>query len=648
MPELHKNQIEWSAPEPQKVSLVKPDYTSLAQASNALSRAFDEFSQYQAHIDDVDAKEKLNLASANGLSELDKEQVSDANYDRAFNKFKTNLITQFDSFDEATRNRFMRDNPTYFEEQELKAKEIIFDKQQKFAITKIKNLIPLLSSNVTEGAESYEDVRKKLDNMVAKVDNVTAEELINDFDRRVQVGNLQNLVARGQYSDAITILENPKESDKLYPEERISEKVAIQKMIKEETKARETMRAEAIKDINSATEKGLVNTLLIQLDRKDTSYGETLRLLDDPSAKVPLMNADGEIEAYVTAKDIPVEIRRDALKKARTYEEDSMSYRVNSLKAKELAQNFEIQYKTAKGKRTSGEMFNNVYDFTQSAEFYYLGKEDQEKMFDIVYGEVNRYNEQVIPYSDIRSQNLLYGTIDQWSGPSGPLAVRQYVFGRQPIKTSDKKPSMIGKTVQTQMGVFTPGLASITRLPNVEDAFSDQRIGYDQLTANLKSQYEKDTNKEVKDGSTLEFLMNTYAALLSYTPKERAAVGLGNSSDEQIGLTFARMKGMLEATGQDGIILGQNMTNEQAESSRKKIFEDFYILLNNGEKSTLTKEQTETKQKFYNSVRDGSYGVGGKLFGAFDESAYRQVENNKIYPKPLTNEYNKQLKRENK
>ena len=43
MPELHKNQIQWQAPEPQKVAFDKPNYEPLADAFNSLGRAAKSF-----------------------------------------------------------------------------------------------------------------------------------------------------------------------------------------------------------------------------------------------------------------------------------------------------------------------------------------------------------------------------------------------------------------------------------------------------------------------------------------------------------------------------------------------------------------------------------------------------------------------------
>jgi hypothetical protein len=237
----------------------------------------------------------------------------------------------------------------------------------------------------------------------------------------------------------------------------------------------------------------------------------------------------------------------------------------------------------------------------------------------------------------------LYGTIDQWSGPSGPAVVRGYVFGKDKIPVAEKNKS--SGIVNFGLSLVAPGLSAVSKAPKTSDAFNDPRIGYDQLTANLKRQYEKETNKEVKNGSALEYLMNLYAAALVYKPEERKAVGLDNATDEQIGLTFARLKGVLETNGEGSRIIGQNMTEEQAESIRKNIFDSFYNIVNNGTNSSLTKDQEMMKKKLYDNLRSGSYGRGGKTF---EPGEYSVVDNNKVYAKPLTDQFFNQLKKENK
>ena len=411
MPELHKNQIAWEAPELPKANFDSVDYQPLADAFDTLGRAADEFAKYQQRINDIDAKNSLNQLADEGLVELEKYEPSDNNYKPALDKFNKSLQEKFASFDTATQNRFARDYPTYMEEQELKAKTLVFEKQQKFAIRKTSEMVPLLASNVTEGKQSYEDARKELEYMTANMNNAVAEEMLFTFDNQVQVGNLNNLIYNGQYQDAIDFLESPKDSDTFTPEFRADTKARIQKIMNDEVKAREELKKQLTKDFETETERGLTNTLLYALDKDDNSYVRILKLLDNPKSKIPMSDGNGQIVGYITAKDIPVLIRRNAMKTAGTYEEDSMSWRVNSNKAHILADNFEKQYMGSQGKRATGEIFNNIYKFTQTEDFYYLNKEDRQKILNIIYGQVNRYNEQVIPYDYIRSDESAYNTL---------------------------------------------------------------------------------------------------------------------------------------------------------------------------------------------------------------------------------------------
>ena len=81
MPELHKNQIQWAAPEPQKVSLDRPDYTPLAESMNYLSRVSDTISHRQAAIDDENLKNDLKLAEERANQLIEDSASATADYD---------------------------------------------------------------------------------------------------------------------------------------------------------------------------------------------------------------------------------------------------------------------------------------------------------------------------------------------------------------------------------------------------------------------------------------------------------------------------------------------------------------------------------------------------------------------------------------
>ena len=661
MPVLHKNQIQWAAPEPQKVSLDKPDYSDLAKSLDRFGRAMDEFSQYAQEINDTEAQEKMNQSVGDGLAILEKKQPTDNDFGEALNQFNSDLKTQFDSFDTATKNRFMRDHPTYFEQQELKAKEIIFDKQQKFSIVKAKNLIPLLASNVTEGKSPYETERKKLDNMVAHMDSATAEELVFAFDREVQIGNLKNYIANGAFSDALKMVKNPEESDTFTPQERTDFEIEIQKMNDKAAEDSAERREKALKNFNDGLEKSILTTLLYLYDEdaiKGTNkYAETVVALDK-KGKIQLVDEKGNPAGVIDTSDIPVDVRRNAIKQSRDYRQDTEAWRLNTFKANTLADNLKKLYNKNYNKRGTNEIFNDVYQFTQSPSFIYADKEKQKEMYNIIYGEVDRTNEQVIPYSSIREQRLLYGDTFELTQPSGPSKLRQYVFGSRDLqKTSldrfvEAHPKMgslksLGPRAVPQLpiGADPMALTTIQKRTDGSDWEVNSTIGFDEATYNLKKQYKKRTGNEVLDGSELEFLMNQYAAILSYNDNERSYVGLTNATDSQIGLTYNILLGEMERTGQTNVIIGQNMNQENAEQIRKGIFDSFYKLMYNNSVPTLKQEQIDGKKTFYDKLVEGSYGIGSTI------GWKKKVTPNDfsvIYSNVLTEDFNTQIKRENK
>lgn len=642
MPELHANQIRWEAPEPQKVAFDKPNYMPLADAFNTLGRAAKEFSDYQNKIDDINAKALMDQAADEALVELEKQNPSDNDYSRSLNEFNNKLNATFGSFDGATQTRFGRSYPEYMAEQRLKAEALVFDKQQKFAIEKAKNTLPLLASNVVEGIEPYEKTRKDVENMVANMDNVTAEEMLYTFDSMVQNGKINNLIYAGRYQDAVTLLENPVESDTFTPDTRTQKKLLIQRLAEEEVKARENAKKQTLKDINDAMEEGLVLTLLHALDRPDNSYGRIVQLFDDPNSKIPISNEEGKVVANVTAKDIPVIVRREALRKARQYETDSMSYRTNELRAEELAENFEKQYKLSRGKRDTGETFNNVYAFTRSPDFIFLSKDTQKKMQDIVYGQVNRSIEQVKPYNNFRKDRQLYGlALTGMQSYDSPLQiVSDYIFNpnKKPEEpTSTQK--IIGSLVAASPAKSLTPMKYDPRWMNNDEFYANEQRGYRQATSVLRDEEEKVSGKPVGYGTALEYLMNQYVEVIGETPEGRRNLGLEGVTDEQVSLAYNLLKGTIEAKGmRDTLVEGGNNNN-----LKKELFDSFYDILNGGNTPKLSPDQSIYKQRFYDSLARATVGTGGKPF-SFTPTEQTMVSEELSYPRPLTNDYNNEIK----
>lgn len=139
MPELHKNQIEWSAPEPRKVSLDKPDYTPLADSMERLSRVADSISQRQAEINDDKLKEDLKLAEERANKMIEDSASATADYNELSEKALSEVQKAYYQYDEATRVRFNRDNKDYMDSLQL----AISDKIQKKRASQLENDVEL-------------------------------------------------------------------------------------------------------------------------------------------------------------------------------------------------------------------------------------------------------------------------------------------------------------------------------------------------------------------------------------------------------------------------------------------------------------------------------------------------------------------------
>jgi hypothetical protein len=651
MPEFHKNQVSWSAPEAQKVSLAKPDITPLADAFNTLGRASQEVAEYSQSILDTNARATMSHSVDDFMNELDKENPSDNNYDDALKRFNDGLQYKLGEYDVATRKRFMRDNPEFFAAADLRAKELVFKKQQTFAIQKAKDTVPMLASEVTEGKKPYEQARQELDNMVANMDRATQEQMIFSFDRDVQTTNIKNLVYAGRYSDAIKLLENPKESDTFSAEERTELKASIQKTIEQEAKEREALKKQATKDIDDQLELALVDTLLYKMDNEDTGYFKMQMLLDNPNAKIELLDNKGNVVGSITTKDINPDVRREALKKARTYEEDCMNIRKVSLRANELANNLINQYLVGQGERLTGEKFNQMYEFVNSELFYAIDKDTQKKITSIVDKAVYAANEQVIPYETFRDEKLLYGVGKKWEGPSPAKMVRDITFGRLE-KAPNEYTTMARSSWSDVAQNFGAGIdpLQVGTTQSVVGAVLDRR-GNDQetrwqrqLTSVLRDNYKKETGKDVVYGSELEYLMNVYADALAMNGAEREMVGLAGINDYQIGLTYKRMLGVLEAQGQTDIIIGQGMSGEDATKIRDGIFNDFLNLSNNMHEPALKQEQKDAKQRWYDNLATVTYGKGGAAFN-YTPTEFTTHQESKVYSTPLTKMIQQQSKK---
>lgn len=139
MPELHKNQIQWEAPEPRKVSLDAPDYSPLADSLGYLSRVADDISQREAKIKDDNLKADLDLAEARANQMIEDAASATADYNELSEKALSEVQAAFYKYDENTRVRFNTANKDYMDSLQL----AISDKIQKKRASQLENDVEL-------------------------------------------------------------------------------------------------------------------------------------------------------------------------------------------------------------------------------------------------------------------------------------------------------------------------------------------------------------------------------------------------------------------------------------------------------------------------------------------------------------------------
>lgn len=142
MPQLHENQIQWAAPEPQKVSLEKPDYSPLADSMNYLSRVADEISERQAKILDDNLQNDLKLAEARANKMIEDAASATADYNELSEKALSEVQSAFYNYDEATRIRFNRAHKDYMDSLQLAISDKIQKKRASQLETDVATNIP--------------------------------------------------------------------------------------------------------------------------------------------------------------------------------------------------------------------------------------------------------------------------------------------------------------------------------------------------------------------------------------------------------------------------------------------------------------------------------------------------------------------------
>ena len=225
MPELHRNQIEWNAPEPQKVSLAKPDYSPLADSMAYLSNVADDISRRQAKIQDDELIANLKLAETEMNQMIENASSADADYGSLSERALSKAQEVFNRYDEATRNRFNRDNSTYFDSLQLAVSEKILQKEAKQTMAMVDTNIPLWASQaVAKGTEQArkDGVNKIQTSLKGLASPEEIMKAVYRYNNMIDKTNLNNLITAGteaSLAKARSYINNPKKRPTLDPYE---------------------------------------------------------------------------------------------------------------------------------------------------------------------------------------------------------------------------------------------------------------------------------------------------------------------------------------------------------------------------------------------------------------------------------------------
>lgn len=230
MAELHRNQIQWQAPDPVHAQIARRD-DILAPQIRALGDEAIALADTVDRINDVEFASNLKQTSAAMLQNLKNVQRTDNNYEGVKQEWLSKLQDVYMSAPESARIRFARENPNFMDEAVLSADKLIIEKQQRYETVRIGNLIPQMASNVTEGLSSYETERNNLQSMVANLPNEIAEQYMFNFDDAIIKDKIDDLISAHRFQDALDMLDDVKGSYTLDPAYRNTKRNVIQNSI---------------------------------------------------------------------------------------------------------------------------------------------------------------------------------------------------------------------------------------------------------------------------------------------------------------------------------------------------------------------------------------------------------------------------------
>lgn len=357
MPELHKNQIQWQAPEPQKVAFDKPNYQPLAEAADYISRLSDDLSQRKQKMLDENLAADLKLAEDEANQIIDDEQSATADYGKLSEMALSKLQGAFYKYDEATRKRFTEGHKTYFDEIQLAVSEKILQKTAKQIKTDVKVNLPLWASEaVVAGTPEARQagVHKIQSTLKGLASPAEIEEFVYQYNNMIDKSNLNNLITAGteeSYAKARALINDPKHRPSIDPYEASVFNARIiageQEIAKAKKKADDPMSLELIKTYGEYSSAGETMSALDLIDR--VSSGKEIM--------IPQRDKDtGEIRMlYVNAADMPVAQRLGIITEMKKYDALNPSFQIDKDNFNSEVSDALLLYKKSLSESTSGQ-----------------------------------------------------------------------------------------------------------------------------------------------------------------------------------------------------------------------------------------------------------------------------------------------------
>lgn len=342
MAELHKNQVAWSAARPAGVKLEKKkDYYSdiLDNLGDMTNRLAEGVAAYQ----DNKLKEALEVAELEARSMLDNAQSATADYDKVMVMAQNKMSEQLSQFDKATVNRFMQNNPQYFEKVNIALSQKALQKKGEQLINATEQSLPLWTSKAILSGDPKERqaVIEKIQNQVGPYSIKAADELIFKANSMMDNANVANLLLKNDFEGVRNLLKNAEITHTIDASERATWISRLEAREKEYYKLQEETK-KALKDPRQLAIVDAYNAL-----KQNGMFSEADKLRNDVYKGVPIsagweevITEDGRsmtVPKFIDISDLTPTERAELTKKIdqyadlnpdQTYENDVYQQRV--------------------------------------------------------------------------------------------------------------------------------------------------------------------------------------------------------------------------------------------------------------------------------------------------------------------------------